>query len=845
MGLEHQKEMFVAAAQVDQTLFNDMVEGSGVLESLPRDGCSKELFECLYTSLMDSSRERDGELARMLVYLMMVPDGQLRSDHLRLLRKVLESVLLSGQGLMPDFASCPIPLIPLDDFVSCLAPLDQRNRSKEVVEQLKKSLEETRRQKEALETNLDEQICKIRNDYENELVKLKLGIEDLQSDLARKNSAYIELEGKLKAAASELENTKKEVERLALKDDDIPTGRIGSNDNLNNGKQERVNTPPPLPPTLTSAPPPPPPLPAFLKKDPAQSAQATLPSPPPLPAFLQNPSAPPMPAFLKNIEAAPPPPPMHAHLLSINSTGAPPPPPMPAFLNKAIPPPPPMPGLNIPPPPPMPGMFSCVPPSPPMPASMHGMGIPPPPPMPGMTGLPPPPPMPNFAMAPPPAPSSLFSSIPKASRKLKPLTLDKLSEYETQDTFWKSKLDTKSIESGLFDLAKLDNLLDAAKLDPRNNSVSEPGPAQQQAQQSAALFDPKQSQNLSIMLHGLKMTDDQIIAGIKKLSSDFPSSLVSDLHDISEMISDQQIAVKEAELKSKGSKLDRPELLFVQLSKLEHWRGHLALMKIQNKANEALLQLHEQLSPLNSACNSLMEASELFQTMGCILYLGNYANQGTNRGNAFGFRVSSLKNIGSGKTSQKDYSVLDYLVESLTARNKISWIELIGWVETVEAARKIAPGEAARQMEVLVTLRNQLADHQGQYTDGSFAKSLGAYVKQLAEQIAKAKMEADASSALLKSTFAFFGESYDKSTHEPFLTAILEFCHELDQSRRALASRELEAEQRAKRLAQAKPRQRSLISQEHKFGCVDNIMDRLRSEITAAAGKPQLRRASE
>lgn len=845
MGLEHQKEMFVAAAQVDQTLFNDMVEGSGVLESLPRDGCSKELFECLYTSLMNNSRERDGELARMLVYLMMVPDGQLRSDHLRLLRKVLESVLLSGQGLMPDFASCPIPLVPLDDFVSCLAPLDQRSRSKEAVEQLKRSLEETRRQKEALETNLDEQISKIRNDYENELVKLKLGMNDLQSDLARKVFVNLELEGKLKTAASALEDKKKQVERLTLKDDDdIPTGRIGSNDDLNNGK--RVNTPPPLPPTLTSAPPPPP-LPDYLKKETAQSAGATLPPPPPLPAFLQNSSPPPMPAFLKNNDIAPPPPPLPVHLLSgANSTGAPPPPPMPAFLNKATPPPPPMPGLTIPPPPPMPiNLSSAPPPPPPMPASMPGMSIPPPPPMPGMIGLPPPPPMPNFAAAPPPTPSSLFSSISKASRKLKPLTLDKLSEYEAQGTFWKLKLDTKSIEPGIFDLAKLDNLLDAAKLDPRNNSISEPSQTQQQAQQSAALFDPKQSQNLSIMLHGLKMTDDQIIAGIKKLSSDFPSTLVNDLHDISEMIADQQIAIKEAELKSKGSKLDRPELLFVQLSKLEHWRGHLALMKIQGKASEALLQLHEQLGPLNSACKSLMEANELFQTMGCILYLGNYANQGTNRGNAFGFRVSSLKNIGSGKTSQKDYSVLDYLVESLTARNKISWMELAGWAETVEAARRIAPGEAARQMELLGTLRKQLSEHQGQHTEGPFAKSLGAYVKQLDEQMTKSKQDTDASSALLKATFAFFGESYDKSSHEPFLTAILEFCHEVDQSRRTLASRELEAEQRAKRLAQAKPRQRSLISQEHKFGCVDNIMDRLRSEITAAAGKPQLRRASE
>lgn len=792
LGLGHQKSLFLAAAQADQVLFNEMLEASGVLEVLPQDGCSSAIFEALHESLMESSRDKDNEMSRLMMLLMMIPDGQLRSDHLRLLTKILEAVLLSGSGLLPDFASAPVPLLALENFVSCLSPIDHRNRSKEVVEGLRKSLDEARRVKESLEANLDEQISQIKSQYENELVKVKLKLEDGTQENEKAQAQIEELKNHVETLKEQLSKEQEAMERLKADQilmsppkspsDEVPSATIGTGDDEIGCKvTPRAPTPPPLPPTISHAPPPPP-LPDTLK------GTAVPPPPPPLPSFLQK-SPPPPPPLLTTIGNAPPPPPPLPGFLG---NGTPPPPPLPAFLNKNGPP-----------------------------------------------SAPPPPPFMRQAAAAPPVDLGLFPALPKPSRKLKPIAIDKLSKHEAMGTFWPD-IDAKTISSGLVELSRLDELLDASKLDNRGSIVSTADSSAPAAQ--LALFDASQSKNLSITLRGVKLSDDEIVEGIKKLSAEIPSGLVAMLCDLGSKVPDDKIAALTTALKGNSApRLDRPELLFIRLAKIDAWRESLVLMRSRVKAQEALAQIQEQVKPIHCACAVLNDAQSLFSTLGCILYMANYVNQGSHRSNAYGFRLSSLKTVATMRTTQKDCSVLDVLVEGLMSRQP-AWLDFIDRVAVIEAARKVPPAELEKLVDGLVTVMGELAALSASQQPGSpFIKHRDAYLSQLDKQLSTARSDISGASTALGKAFSLFGESYEPSSHDALLGALQEFFKDVDSSLRAVRDREVQAEQRARRLAQAKPRQRSLISQEHKFGCVDNIMDRLRSEITAAGGKPKPR----
>lgn len=804
----------MAAAQADQVLFNEMIEASGVLEVLPQDGCSLAIFEALHETLMEGTRDKDNEMSRLLMLLMMVPDGQLRSDHLRLLTKLLQAILLSSSGLLPDFASAPVPLSALDDFVSCLSPLDHRNRSREVVEGLKRSLEEVRRVKESLEANLDEQIGQIKGQYENELVKVKLQVEDGVQEMSKATSQIEELKSKISALEAELQSGREVIEglraaRIQSPDDDVPRAIIqtGDEDEQSPGRKVgRAPTPPPLPPTLSHAqftPPPPPPLPPSMNHAPA---------PPPLPDALRGlspPAPPPLLPFLQTAAKSPPPPPPLPGFL-VSDPVTPSPPPLPAFLSNGVPPPP------------------------PLPAFLGKNGPPPPPPPPFMKGP---------LQAPPAAPAvdlGPFPGLPKPSRKLKPLAIEKLSKHEAAGTFWPA-LDVKTITSGLVELSRLDELLDASKLDNRGSVTSASDGAPQAPQLS--LFDASQSKNLSITLRGVKLSDDEIVDGIRKLSADLPAVLVSMLCDLGSKLADDKISALTSALKSNTApRLDRPDLLFVRLAKLEAWRESLMLLRSRIRVQDALAQIQEQVKPIHAACSALTEAKELFSALGCVLYMANYVNQGTHRANAHGFRLSSLKSVVAVRTTNRECSVLDVLVEGLGMRQP-AWLEFVDRMPVIEAARKVSPAELEKLVEGLDTLKTELSALGAGEPGASFTRSLKAYLVQLEDQIASSRTAITHARTALTHAFALFGEPYDPASHDPLLGALQDFCKDVEASRRAGREREQQAEQRARRVAQAqgKTRQRSLVSQEHKFGCVDSIMDRLRGEITAAAGRPKAR----
>ena len=261
----------------------------------------------------------------------------------------------------------------------------------------------------------------------------------------------------------------------------------------------------------------------------------------------------------------------------------------------------------------------------------------------------------------------------------------------------------------------------------------------------------------------------------------------------------------------------------------------MVLLKVNSKIHDLLQQVKEQVSIVNCSCRILKDASNFFNTLGCVLYLGNFANHGTHRANAFGFRITSAKAAISVRTTLKDISVLDFLVEGLSEKRP-SLLEFFESSNQIELAKRISLMEIEKMVEALNSMKTELESLQPS-EKCKFGENLSKTLFKLDEDIGMVRSEVEGMLDELKQLFAHYGEEYERGGHEAFLGAILEFYEDVREARKSLRERQLEAEMRAKR-ATAKPRQRSLVSKEHKHGFVDNIMDRLRGEIAAAAGRP-------
>ena len=114
------------------------------------------------------------------------------------------------------------------------------------------------------------------------------------------------------------------------------------------------------------------------------------------------------------------------------------------------------------------------------------------------------------------------------------------------------------------------------------------------------------------------------------------------------------------------STLDKPEQLLRSLSHIPRCEARLKCLMFKSQL-EADMQddgvLFQQLSDLKAACNVVRESKELHALMQVVLDVGNALNAGTSKGNAVGFKLSTLLKIAELKALDKKTTLLHFVVE--------------------------------------------------------------------------------------------------------------------------------------------------------------------------------------
>uniref|UniRef100_A0A4W5LXN2 Dishevelled associated activator of morphosis 1 n=1 Tax=Hucho hucho TaxID=62062 RepID=A0A4W5LXN2_9TELE len=321
------------------------------------------------------------------------------------------------------------------------------------------------------------------------------------------------------------------------------------------------------------------------------------------------------------------------------------------------------PGGPIPPPP----MQAAMPPPP-------GGMPPPPPPPPG--GPPPPPGMAPLGPPPPPGapmgPGLKKKNIPQPSNPLKSFNWAKLNKLE--GTVWTDVDDIKVFK--ILDLEDIEKTFSAYQRQqfmfklflPSQmfsfQKESEDDTVTSKKVKELSVIDGRRAQNCNILLSRLKLTNEEIKRAILTMDEqeDLPKDMLEQLLKFVPEKSDMDLLEEHKHELDRMAKADR---FLYEMSRINHYQQRLQSLYFKKKFAERIVEVKPKVEALTRASKEMLQSRNLKQLLEVVLAFGNYMNKGQ-RGNAYGFKVSSLNKIADTKSSiDKNITLLHYLITIL------------------------------------------------------------------------------------------------------------------------------------------------------------------------------------
>ncbi|XP_056337478.1 disheveled-associated activator of morphogenesis 1b [Danio aesculapii] len=324
--------------------------------------------------------------------------------------------------------------------------------------------------------------------------------------------------------------------------------------------------------------------------------------------------------------------------------------------------------LPPPPPPPPGGMMPPPPPPPPCGAMMP----PPPPPPPG--GPPPPPGRPPFGGAPPPpgapiGPSLKKKNIPQPSNPLKSFNWAKLSENKLEGTVWADVDDGRVFK--ILDLGDIEKTFSAYQrqqdffmVNNNKQKETEDDALSSKKVKELSVIDGRRAQNCNILLSRLKLSNEEIKRAILTMDEqeDLPKDMLEQMLKFVPEKSDVDLLEEHKHELDRMAKADR---FLYEMSRINHYQQRLQSLYFKKKFAERIAEIKPKVEALTKASKEVLHSKNFKQLLEVVLAFGNYMNKGQ-RGNAYGFKISSLNKIADTKSSiDKNITLLHYLITIL------------------------------------------------------------------------------------------------------------------------------------------------------------------------------------
>eukprot|EP00002_Diphylleia_rotans_P009429 TRINITY_DN1964_c0_g1_i1.p1 TRINITY_DN1964_c0_g1~~TRINITY_DN1964_c0_g1_i1.p1 ORF type:complete len:1301 (-),score=299.88 TRINITY_DN1964_c0_g1_i1:450-4352(-) len=300
-----------------------------------------------------------------------------------------------------------------------------------------------------------------------------------------------------------------------------------------------------------------------------------------------------------------------------------------------------------PPPPPPPGMT----------------GGPPPPPPPGMAGGPPPPPPPGMMGGPPPPPGMMggpgasaaapkLKPIPKPAVPVKQFNWVKIPPGKIAKTFWNNM----PLEDLEVDFGDIEEQFKSKVIEAKVPTSSQGG-----AKAAAVnLLDTKRSNNIGIMLARFKVPHIMIRQAILDLNEKALS-----VEDVKAILTQAPTTEEVDTLSNYNGDVDElgnSEKFLIEIIQIPRLKPRLECWAFKRTFDNQVEEIVSSVNMVQDAAVELKQAEKFKKIMGVVLYLGNFLNGTSFRGNAHGFKIESLLKMMDTKGADNRTTLLTYLV---------------------------------------------------------------------------------------------------------------------------------------------------------------------------------------
>uniref|UniRef100_A0A2S2PDJ4 Disheveled-associated activator of morphogenesis 2 n=1 Tax=Schizaphis graminum TaxID=13262 RepID=A0A2S2PDJ4_SCHGA len=352
------------------------------------------------------------------------------------------------------------------------------------------------------------------------------------------------------------------------------------------------------------------------------------------------------------------------------------------------------------------------------------MAIPPPPPpqLVIKSNGPAPPPAPPLHIPPsnlPPPPGCLPQlvvrqrsvEIPKPSAPLKSFNWAKLPETKVAGTVW-ADIDEGKMYSSI-DLEAVDKLFCAYQNQKQTNGMTAVNEGSSEDLRKTgnnkskvlSVIDGRRAQNCTILLSKLKMSDEEIA----RVIMDMDSKDILPLDMVEQLLKFTPGPDEAALLEEHSFDLDslaRADRFLYEISKIAHYDQRLRSLVYKKKFITWTGEVEGRTKIVMEASREVARSRRLRKLLELVLALGNYMNKGA-RGNAWGFRLSSLNRLTDTKSSSvRGITLLHYIVDM--ADKKFKDILLLEEdLPHVRGASKVSLAELEKDMS---QLRNNLKE---------------------------------------------------------------------------------------------------------------------------------------
>ncbi|NXI60794.1 DAAM1 protein, partial [Chloroceryle aenea] len=407
-------------------------------------------------------------------------------------------------------------------------------------------------------------------------------------------------------------------------------------------------------------------------------------------------------------------------------------------------------------------------------------------------------------------------SIPQPTNALKSFNWSKLPENKLAGTVWTDIDDTKVFK--ILDLEDLERTFSAYQRQQKEDAIDDTLSSRHKVKE-LSVIDGRRAQNCNILLSRLKLSNEEIKRAILTMDEqeDLPKDMLEQLLKFVPEKGDIDLLEEHKHELDRMAKADR--FLF-EMSRINHYQQRLQSLYFKKKFAERVAEVKPKglmshtslLSAIRAGSKAVLQSSSLQQLLEVVLAFGNYMNKGQ-RGNAFGFKISSLNKIADTKSSiDKNITLLHYLI-TIVEKKYPKVLRLHEELRDIPQAAKVNMTELEKEINTLrsglraVETELDFQKSQVQQTGDKFVSVVSQFITLASFSFSDVEDLLMEAKELFSKAVKHFGEDTDKMQPDEFFGIFDQFLQavtEAKQENENMRRRKEEEERRARMEAQLK-----------------------------------------